>query len=171
MIFLLWKVAYRYCCCFKYRNASAYIIAHTHDYKGHASASKAVSPLKPTPEPIRNGGRPNTRSRTAVLPMTARLRSKGNLTVATPGSHKAILVKITCWSVDLSDLIGGCPMGAAGDPTTSSLTLTLAWAPAADEWVVDPYKALGSSHIIYYCPISAFPDPSQLWTPQASGRE
>lgn len=63
------------------------------------------------------------------------------------------------------------PHGGGWDPTTSSLLLTLARVLPADGSVTELDKTLGNHCIIYYRPISASPDPSQLRMPQASGRE
>lgn len=63
------------------------------------------------------------------------------------------------------------PHGGVWDPTTSSLPLTLARALPADGSATELDKTLGNHCIIYYRPISASPDPSQLQMPQASGKE
>lgn len=63
------------------------------------------------------------------------------------------------------------PRGASWDPTASSLLLTLARVLPADGSAMELDKPLGNRCIIYYRPISASPDPSQLRMPQASGRE
>lgn len=54
------------------------------------------------------------------------------------------------------------PHGGGWDPTTSSLLLTLARALPADGSAMELDKTPGNHCIIYYRPISASPDPSQL---------
>lgn len=120
---------------------------------------------------LRAGAGEVERAYTVTWSLPQRLRSAQMYSLANCGLHKASSCRDQKLEGDSGEPDWRMPHGGGWDPATSSLPLTLAQALPADGSATELDKTLGKHCIIYYRPISASPDPSQLRMPEASGRE